>query len=112
MQGKALEKHLRISPRKVRQVAELIRGKKADEAIHLLRFTRKGASIHMEKAIASAVANLMYLKPDTERENIIVKTVFVDGGPTLKRGRAASMGRRSMIRKRTSHITVMVGIKE
>ncbi len=111
MQGKALEKHLRISPRKVRQVAELVRGKRTDDAIHLLQFTRKAASIHLEKAIRSAVANLMYIKPETEKENIVVKTIFIDGGPTLKRGRAASMGRRSMIRKRTSHITVVVGEK-
>jgi large subunit ribosomal protein L22 len=111
MQGKAHEKHLRISPRKVRQVAELVRGKGTEEAVRLLHFTRKGASIHLEKAIRSAVANLIYVKPDTEKANIVVKTIFVDGGPTLKRGRAASMGRRSMIRKRTSHITVVVGEK-
>jgi len=108
MQGKAHEKFLRIAPRKVRQVAELIRGKNADEAITLLRFTRKSASLHLEKAIHSAVANLMYLYPETEREKVVIRSVCIDGGPTLKRGRAASMGRRSMIRKRTSHITVTV----
>lgn len=108
MQGKAYEKFLRIAPRKVRQVAELVRGKKAEEAIHILRFTRKSASIHLEKAIHSAVSNLMFVHPETERERVIVKSIMVDGGPTLKRGRAASMGRRSMIRKRTSHITVTV----
>ncbi len=108
MEGRALEKYLRISPRKVRQVAALVRGKGTEEAVSILKFTRKNASTHVEKAIQSAVANLLFIHPEVERENLFVKEIFVNGGPTFKRGRAGSMGRRSMIRKRSSHITVVV----
>jgi large subunit ribosomal protein L22 len=108
MEGRALEKYLRISPRKVRQVVALIRGKGTEEAVRILKFTRKNASSYVEKAIQSAVANLLFIHPEVERESLYVKEVFVNGGPMFKRGRAGSMGRRSMIRKRSSHITVIV----
>jgi large subunit ribosomal protein L22 len=108
MESKAIAKYLRISPRKVRRVAELIRGKNTEEAITILHFTRKNASELLEKTVRSAVANAMYVNPNTDAHKLFVKEILVDGGPTLKRGRAGSMGRRSMIRRRTSHITVVV----
>jgi large subunit ribosomal protein L22 len=108
MEGKALGKHLRISPRKMRRVAELIRGKNTEEAINILHFTRKNAATHIEKALRSAVANVTFVKPGVDPHQLFIKEIFVDGGPMLKRGRAGSMGRRSMIRRRTSHVTVIV----
>ena len=111
MEGKALTKHLRISPRKMRRVAELIRGKNTEEAINILHFSRKNAATHIEKTLRSAVANVTFVKPGVDSHQLFVKEIFVDGGPMLKRGRAGSMGRRSMIRKRTSHVTVIVAEK-
>ena len=111
MEGKALTKHLRISPRKMRRVAELIRGKNTEEAINILHFTRKNAATLIEKTLRSAVANVTFVKPTIDLHQLFIKEIFVDGGPMLKRGRAGSMGRRSMIRKRTSHITVIVAEK-
>ncbi len=111
MEAKAITKYLRISPRKVRRVAELVRGKNTEEAISILHFTRKNASEHIEKTVRSAVANIMQAKPGADTHSLFVKEIFVDGGPMLKRGRAGSMGRRSMIRRRTAHITVVVAEK-
>ena len=111
MEAKSLSKHLRISPRKMRRVAELVRGKGAEEAINILHFTRKNAATHIEKTLRSAVANAHFANPSVPTESLFVKEIFVDGGPMLKRGRAGSMGRRSMIRKRTSHLTVIVAEK-
>lgn len=108
MEHKALSRYLRISPRKMRRVAELVRGKGTEEALNILHFTRKNAAEHIEKAIRSAVANAQFINPGTHADRLFVKEIFVDGGPMLKRGRAGSMGRRSMIRKRTSHLTVVV----
>jgi large subunit ribosomal protein L22 len=110
MQGKAKAKYIRMSPRKIRRVADLIRGKNVNEAISILHFTRKNACLPLEKAIHSAVANVVsgqgMKKVDVDR--LFVKKITVDGGPTLKRFRPMSMGRAGRIRKRTSHITVVV----
>ncbi len=111
MEARALTKYVRMSPRKVRRVAELVRGKATEEAITILHFMRKNASEYLEKTIRSAVANVMYVNPGADTHKLFVKEVFIDGGPTLKRGRAGSMGRRAMIRRRTSHITVVVAEK-
>ncbi len=111
MEVKALTRFLRISPRKMRQVAELVRGKNTEEAISILHFTRKNAATHIEKTVRSAVANLMSAKPAANQHDLYVKEIFVDGGPTIKRGRAGSMGRRGMIRRRTAHVTVVVAEK-
>jgi large subunit ribosomal protein L22 len=110
MQSVAKSKYIRISPRKMRQVLELVRGKRVDEAINILHFTVKGASLPVEKTIRSAVANLGNLE-EGERidiDQIYIKEAFVDAGPTLKRFRPMSMGRAGRIRKRTSHITIVL----
>lgn len=111
MEAKALTKHVRQSPRKIRRVAELIRGKSTDEAISILHFTRKNAAELIEKTVRSAVANAIQAKPSANAHDLIIKEIFVNVGPTLKRGRAGSMGRRGMIRRRTAHITVVVSEK-
>jgi large subunit ribosomal protein L22 len=95
----------------MRRVAELVRGKNTEEAINILHFTRKNAAIHIEKTLRSAVANVTFVKPGVEANQLYIKEIQVNGGPMVKRGRAGSMGRRSMIRKRTSHITVIVAEK-
>lgn len=110
MQSVAKSRYIRISPRKMRQVVDLVRGKRVDEAINILHFTIKGASVPIEKTIRSAVANLGNLE-EGERidiDQIYIKEAFVDEGPTLKRFRPMSMGRAGKIRKRTSHLTIVL----
>jgi large subunit ribosomal protein L22 len=110
MEARAVARYVRMSPRKMRRVVELVRGKEVDDAINILHFTRKRAALPIEKALRSAVANMLN-NPGAKKvnpEDLYVKTIFVDGGYTLKRFRAGSMGRASRIRKRTCHITVVV----
>ncbi len=115
MEAIARTKYVRMSPRKVRRVAELVRGKNVDEAINILNFTSKAAAVPLEKTISSAVANLINNTDEggkIDPETLIIKEVRVDEGPTMKRFRAGSMGRVMRIRKRTSHIHVKVGTQE
>ncbi|MDA3971714.1 MAG: 50S ribosomal protein L22 [Desulfobulbaceae bacterium] len=107
MEAKAKARFIRISPQKARLVADTIRGKNVGDAITTLRFTpKKGARI-LRKVIESAVANASQ-NDSIDIDTLFVKTVFVDGGPMLKRIRPRAMGRASRILKRTSHITVVL----
>ncbi len=111
MEAFALTKYVRISPRKVRHVAELIRGKNVDDAINILMFTRKSASLPLEKTLRSAVANLVNNQEQMVRiepEELYIKEVRIEEGPTMRRFRAGSMGRVMPIRKRSSHIKITV----
>ncbi|WP_342599463.1 50S ribosomal protein L22 [Psychrobacillus sp. FSL H8-0483] len=110
-QAKAIAKTVRIAPRKVRLVVDLIRGKQIGEAIAILQLTPKTASPVVEKVLKSAVANAEH-NYDLDVNNLVVSEVFVDEGPTLKRFRPRAMGRASAINKRTSHITVVVSEKK
>lgn len=107
METRASAKYIRISPQKVRLVVDLIRGKKIGEAQSVLMFTRKYAATVLRKILNSAVANAKqnaYMD-----ENILyVKEVFVNQGPSLKRWRARAQGRAASIRKRMSHITIIL----
>ena len=107
MQAKATAKYIRISPRKARRVVDLIRGRHVAEARRILRFSPLGASHTVEKVLNSAVANAEQ-SPGVIPENLVVRTGWVDEGPTLKRFRPRAYGRATQIRKRTSHITVVV----
>lgn len=107
MEAKAQAKFVRISPRKARQVIDLIRGKDIGEAIAVLRNTPKKASHLIEKVLNSAIANAEN-NYDMIVDDLYVAKAYVDEGPTMKRYRARAMGQASMIRKRTSHITVVV----
>ena len=101
-----------MSPRKVRQVIDLIRGRSVDESMHTLQFVAKGAKEPVEKTLRSAVANIFNNSKEgaqLEASDLYVKEAFVDEGPTMKRFRARAMGRATMVRKRTSHITIVVG---
>ncbi|ALC87330.1 MULTISPECIES: 50S ribosomal protein L22 [Bacillaceae] len=110
-QAKAIAKTVRIAPRKVRLVVDLIRGKQVGEAVAILQLTPKAASPVVEKVLKSAIANAEH-NYDLDVNNLVVSEVFVDEGPTLKRFRPRAMGRASAINKRTSHITVVVSEKK
>ena len=107
MESKAVARYIRISPQKARLVADVVRGLEVDKAITTLRFMpKKGARI-LRKVIESAVANASQSQ-EIDVDTLYVKTIFIDGGPTLKRIRPRAMGRASRILKRTSHITVVL----
>ena len=110
MEARAVAKYIRMSPRKVRQIIDLIRGKSVDEAINLLHFTPRRASGPVEKVLRSAVSNALNTEEGTklDPENFFVKTICVDQGPTMRRYRPGPMGRASLIRKRSCHVTVIV----
>jgi large subunit ribosomal protein L22 len=116
MEAKAIARHVRMSPRKVRLVVDQIRGKPVNEAYALLQFSKKVASEPVGKTLRSAVANAQVKSQDggsvLDVDDLVVREVFVDEGPTLKRWRARAQGRASPIRKRTSHITVVVDTKD
>ena len=110
-QAKAIARTVRIAPRKVRLVVDLIRGKQVGEAVAILRHTPKAASPVVKKVLKSAVANAEH-NYDLDINSLVVSEVFVDEGPTLKRFRPRAQGRASAINKRTSHITLVVSEKK
>lgn len=109
-QVRAVAKYIRIAPRKVRLVVDLIRGKRVGEALAILKFTPRGASPVVEKVLRSAVANAEN-NHNLDVDSLIVEEIFVDQGPTLKRFHPRAQGRAYSIFKRTSHITVVVAEK-
>lgn len=110
-QAKATASTVRIAPRKVRLVVDLIRGKEIGEALAILKLTQRAASPVVEKVLNSAIANAEH-NYEMDVENLIVSEVFVNEGPTMKRFRPRAQGRASAINKRTSHITVVVSEKK
>jgi large subunit ribosomal protein L22 len=101
--------HLRMSPRKVRLVVDLIRGRGAEEALNFLAFSRKAAARPVAKLLRSALANAEQSELDLDR--LFVKVAFVDEGTTWRRWLPRAMGRATRIRKRTSHVTLELGVK-
>ena len=110
MQAVAKAKYIRMSPRKIERVLDLIKGRNVNEALNILHFTLKAATEPIEKTIRSAAANLGSKEEGQRLElsDIIIKSAYVNQGPTLKRFRPMSMGRAGRIRKRTSHLTIVV----
>jgi large subunit ribosomal protein L22 len=106
-QTRATMKYVRTSPRKMRRVVDLIRGQHVEEARRILRFAPQTASRTVEKALDSAVANAEQ-SPGVVAQNLVVERAWVDEGPTLKRWRPRAYGRAARIRRRTSHITLVV----
>lgn len=104
---KAKLRYLRIAPRKVRLVADLIRGKHVEDALNILQFTSKRSSRPLAKLVKSAVANADQME-GVNIDKLFVKTLLVDGGPTIKRFRPRAMGRATQILKRTSHVTLQL----
>jgi len=107
MEARAVGKYIRISPQKARLVADVVRGMEVDQAITTLRFMPKKAAVILRQVIESAVANATQ-DDQVDVDNLFVKKIFVDGGPSLKRIRPRAMGRATGIIKRTSHITVIL----
>ena len=100
-----------ISPRKMRLVADIIRGKKVDNALNLLKFNSKYASVKLEKLLLSAMSNWENKNEGKRKEdaNLYIKEIFVNQGKTLKRLRPAPQGRAHRIRKRSNHVTLVLG---
>lgn len=110
MEARAILKNVPTSPRKMRLVADMIRGQKVSKALGLLKFQPNAASPVLHKLLLSAVANWEQMNEDAKLEDaeLYVKTVFVDGGRMLKRLRPAPQGRAHRIRKRSNHITIVI----
>ena len=111
MEVRAQARYVRVSPRKARIVVDLVRGKSVTQAQEILRFTNRGIAETVEKVLNSAVANAEhnnYLRA----ESLVVKKAYVDEGPTMKRIRPRATGSAARIRKRTSHITIVVAPRE
>ncbi|WP_027179188.1 50S ribosomal protein L22 [Maridesulfovibrio bastinii] len=107
MEAKAVAKYMRISARKVRLVAENIKGKPVEEAMNILKFTPKKGAEMLNKVLYSAVSNAEQM-PGVDVDALLVDNVIINEGPTWKRIQPRAMGRAYRIRKRTSHITVVV----
>ena len=111
MEVKAQARFVRVTPFKARRVVDLIRGLHVDEAQRVLQFSQRAAALPVRKVLDSAIANAEHnhqLPPDT----LFVAKAFVDEGPTLKRFRPRALGRAYRVRKRTSHITVVLDSRE
>ncbi|HYA39952.1 MAG TPA: 50S ribosomal protein L22 [Syntrophobacteraceae bacterium] len=111
MEVRAVGKYLRVSPQKTRLVADMVRGKKVDEALTLLRFTPKKSGRLITKVLRSAMANAENTKAG-DLERLYIKIIKIDQGPRLKRFRPRAMGRATRIIKPSSHITVVLDEKK
>ena len=110
-EARAVARFLRVSPFKARQVADLVRGKKIDEAVGILKYTNKKSAPLIGKVLKSAIANAEH-NNDMDSDELYVSEIYVDEGPTLKRMRARAYGRADVRRHRTSHITVVLRERE
>jgi large subunit ribosomal protein L22 len=113
MEAKATNKYIGSSPRKMRQVIDLIRGKSVDQAIEILHFNTRHAAKDAEMVLRSAVANMMNKEDNSriETSDLFVKEVYVNQGPSLKRILPAPMGRAYRMKKRSNHLTIIVSTK-
>jgi len=108
MEATATLKYLKASPQKVRLVADLVRGRKVEEALAILRFTRKGCAKDLEKLLRSAVANAENKENAPDVDELVVSKIYVNEGPREKRVQPAPMGRAYQVQKRKAHVTVHV----
>jgi large subunit ribosomal protein L22 len=108
MEAKAILKYARITPRKARRVVDLIRGKRASEALTSLRFMPYRGAHYVEKVLKSAMANAEQKATQLDIDRLRITGAFVDQGPVMKRMEPRSMGRANVIRKRSSHITIVL----
>ncbi|MBW2067017.1 MAG: 50S ribosomal protein L22 [Deltaproteobacteria bacterium] len=107
METRAAARYVRISPRKARLIMDQVRGLKVEEAVNKLAFSPKKGAFILRKLINSAVANAEH-NHNMDVDTLYIKRIFADEGPTLKRFRPRAMGRATRIRKRTSHLTVIL----
>ena len=108
MEAIATLKYLKASPQKVRLVADLVRGKKVEEALQILRFTRRPVAKDLAKLVRSAVANAENKEANVDTDDLVVSKIYVNEGPREKRVQPAPMGRAYRIQKRQAHVTVHV----
>jgi large subunit ribosomal protein L22 len=110
MEAKSVRKYIRSSPRKMRPVINVVRGKRVPEALNMLNFLPQKATVSVKRTILSAVHNLMdkYKDERFDEENLVIREIRVDEGPVFKRFRPAPRGRANPILKRSSHLTVVV----
>ncbi len=108
----AKARYVRVSPMKARRVVDMIRGLPATEALNVLKFAPQAASEDVYKVVASAMANAEHNAHLRDKDRLVVAQAYVDEGPTMKRFRPRAQGRAYRIRKRTSHITVVVESRE
>src|SRR5690349_10055709 len=117
LESKATAKYVRTSAQKAGLVMDLIRGKKASEALAILRFTKKSVAREIEKALRSAIANAVNVadknqKRRLDEDDLFVSSCYANQGPSMKRVRPAPMGRAYRVIKRTTHLTVKVAERE
>ena len=109
MQSQARLRYLRIAPRKIRLVADLVRGKPVGQALAILKYIPKAASKPMQKLLQSAIANAEDVsKGQVDVDKLFVHTLFVDQGPTLRRFMSRAQGRATRVNKKTSHVTLVL----
>ena len=108
MLSKAILRHAKMTPRKARRVVDLIRGKRAAEALLSLRFMPYRGARFVEKLLKSAMANAEQKNTQVDIDKLKIKTAFVDNGPFVKRMEPRSMGRANVIKKRSCHITIIL----
>jgi large subunit ribosomal protein L22 len=113
MEARAVLKNVPTSPRKMRLVVDLIRGKSVSQSLAILKFQSKVGAEYLHKLLLSALSNWQQANPDQRPEDsdLFVKTIFVDGGRMLKRLRPAPQGRGYRVRKRSNHITLVIDSK-
>jgi large subunit ribosomal protein L22 len=109
--ARASARYLRVSPRKARRIIDIVRGTKVTDALDVLRFDEHAASEDVYKVVLSAASNAEH-NQRLDRDSLWISEAFVDEGPTLKRFRPRAQGRAYRIRKRTSHVTVVVESRE
>lgn len=107
MEAKATGRYIRIAPRKVQTVINLIRGKHIDEALTILKYTPRAATVAVEKVVKSALANAEN-NYNMDRDSLYIAEIYANQGPTMRRFRPRAQGRATTIRKRTSHIGVVL----
>ncbi len=114
MEARAVRKHIRSSPRKMRPVVNVVRGKRVPEALSILNFLPQKVTATVKTTILSAVHNLMDLNPDErfDEDRLLIREIRVDAGPMFKRYRPEPRGRAHRILKRTSHLTVVVSTED
>lgn len=108
MESKAILRFAHMTPRKARRVVDLIKGKRASDAMLSLRFMPYRGAKFVEKLLKSAMANAGQKEGNVDIDKLTVKTIFVDQGPVMKRMEPRSMGRANMIKKRSCHITIIL----
>lgn len=107
MMSKAILRNLRVAPRKVRLLVDLVRGKQTTEALMQLQVSKRHAALPLKKLIESAIANAKH-NHNLVEESLVIKEAFVDGGVVMKRFQPRAFGRAGMIRKRTSQVTLVL----